>query len=136
MICVSQSNDLSMQLLESISERYLNPQKETADSDGCMKLNILAEEFSITWMKARKRLITVGVYESPISIQINRLKAEGKTVQEIKAITGLSNAAICGYLPYEKVIYNLEQPSDVAERIKLRRHRKPDDSLVRGKLHR
>lgn len=121
---MKESNKLTEQLLQSISEAYLNPSEGTADADGHMKLNILAEEFSMTWMKARKLLITAGVYENPVCNQINHLKAEGKTIKEIQTITGLSNATICGYLPYEKVVYNLEQQSDVAERIKRCRNRK------------
>lgn len=121
---MEKSSELIDQLLQSISEVYLNPPEGTADSDGHMKLNILAEEFGMTWMKVRKLLITAGVYENPISTQINALKAQGKTVKEIQAITGLSNATICGYLPYEKVVYNLEQQSDLAERLKRCRKRK------------
>lgn len=121
---MEKSSEVIEQLLQSISEMYLHPTEETADNDGHMKLNILADEFGMTWMKVRKLLITAGIYENPISNQINVLKAQGKTVKEIQAITGLSNATICGYLPYEKVIYNLEQQSDLAERLKRCRKRK------------
>ena len=121
---MEKASEVIEQLLQSISEMYLHPAEGTADSDGHMKLNILANEFGMTWMKVRKLLITAGVYENPISNQINALKTQGKTIKEIQAITGLSNATICGYLPYEKVIYNLEQQSDLAERLKRCRKRK------------
>lgn len=119
-----EQNTFTEQLLQSVSDAYLNPPEGSADSDGHMKLNDLAEEFSMTWMKIRKLLITAGVYENPVSNQINRLKAQGKTVKEIQEITGLSSATICGYLPYEKIMYNLEQQSDLAERLKRYRRRK------------
>lgn len=119
-----EQNTFAEQLIQSLSDAYLNPTEGTADNDGHMKLHILAEEFGMTWMKVRKLLITAGVYENPISAQISGLKAQGRTVKEIQAITGLSNATICGYLPYEKGIYNLEQQSDLAERLKRYRRRK------------
>ena len=45
---MEKSSELIDQLLQSISEAYLNPTEGTADSDGHMKLNILAEEFGMT----------------------------------------------------------------------------------------
>lgn len=115
---------ITEQLLQSVSEAYLNPPEGCADKNGHMKINELAAEFSMTWIKIRKLLITAGVYENPMSIEINRLKLEGKTVKEIQNITGLSSAAISGYLPYQKTIYNLEQQSELAERLKRYRKRK------------
>lgn len=47
---MEKSSELIDQLLQSISEAYLNPTEGTADSDGHMKLNILAEEFGMTWI--------------------------------------------------------------------------------------
>ena len=115
---------ITEQLLQSVSEAYLNPPEGFADKDGHMKINELAEEFSMTWIKIRKLLITAGVYENPMSIEINRLKSEGKSVKEIQTITSLSSAAISGSLPYQKTIYNLEQQSELAERLKRYRRRK------------
>ncbi len=115
---------ITEQLLQSVSEAYLNPPEGFADKDGHMKINELASEFAMTWIKIRKLLITAGVYENPVSIEINRLKSEGKSVKEIQDITGLSSAAISGYLPYQKTIYNLEQQSELAERLKRYRKRK------------
>lgn len=94
------------------------------DKNGYMKINELTAEFFMTWIKIRKLLITAGVYENPMSIEINRLKLEGKSVKEIRNITGLSSAAISGYLPYQKTIYNLEQQSELVERLKRYRRRK------------
>lgn len=58
-------------------------------------------------MKMRKLLITAGVYSTDTSrIIIGKLHAEGKSVSEIQAITGLKRSSINGYLPYSKIIYN------------------------------
>lgn len=115
---------ITEELLQSVSEAYLNPKEGFADKNGYMKINELAAEFSMTWIKIRKLLITAGVYENSMSIEINRLRSEGKSVKEIQSITGLSSAAISGYLPYQKTIYNLEQQSELAERLKRYRRRK------------
>ncbi len=117
-------DQITQQLLQSVSKAYLNPPEGFADKDGHMKINELAEEFSMTWMKIRKLLITAGVYENPMSLEINRLKSEGKSVKEIQNITGLSPGAISSYLPYQRSIYNLEQQSELAERLKRYRKRK------------
>uniref|UniRef100_UPI004055E7A0 hypothetical protein n=1 Tax=Agathobacter sp. TaxID=2021311 RepID=UPI004055E7A0 len=132
---MEKASEVIEQLLQSISEMYLHPAEGTADSDGHMKLNILADEFGMTWMKVRKLLITAGVYENPISNQINALKTQGKTIKEIQAVTGLSNATICGYLPYEKVVYNMEQQSDLAERLKRCRKRKKAVEHLSAMVH-
>ena len=65
-----------------------------------MPLNLLEEEFSMTPIKIRKLLITAGAYHTPTSDLVHALFKNGKNAKEIKAITGLSEASISGYLPY------------------------------------
>ena len=101
--------EVSQQVIEAITDAYLNPSEGTADEDGKMYINLLAEEFSMSRIKVRKLLITSGAYETPISRQVGELYKSGKTVKEIQTITGLSAASISGYLPYQKTIYNLEE---------------------------
>lgn len=92
--------ELSQQVLEAVTDAYLNPTKDTADEKGKMSLNVLADEFSMSRIKLRKLLITSGVYETPISRKVNELYNSGKTIKEIQTITGLSAASVSGYLPY------------------------------------
>ena len=115
---------LSQQVLEAVTDAYLNPTEDTADENGKMSLNVLAGEFSMSRIKLRKLLITSGVYETPISRKVNELYNSGKTVKEIQTITGLSAASVSGYLPYQKTIYNLEESTLVAERLRKYRNRK------------
>lgn len=63
-----------------------------------MTLNAVAAEFGITALKARKLLITVGVYGIALSWQIAELYASGHTVNQIIAATGLSRASVHSYL--------------------------------------
>lgn len=116
--------ELSQQVLEAVTDAYLNPMDDTADENGKMSLNVLADEFSMSRIKLRKLLITSGAYETPLSKQVNDLFRSGKAVKEIQTITGLSAASISGYLPYQKTIYNLEESTLVAERLRKYRSRK------------
>ena len=107
---------LSQRVLEAVTDAYLNPTEDTADENGKMSLNVLANEFSMSRIKLRKLLITSGVYETPISRKVNELYNSGKTVKEIQTITGLSAASVSGYLPYQKTIYNLEESTLVSRK--------------------
>ena len=118
------TNDLILQLIEAITDTYLNPPENTADENGRMYLNLLAEEFSMTPIKVRKLLISSGVYQTDVSKRINELYKSGKTIKEIQEIVGLSAASVSGYLPYQKTVYNLEVSTDVANRLRKYRHRK------------
>lgn len=101
-----------------------NPPENTADENGRMYLNLLAEEFSMTPIKVRKLLISSGIYQTEISVRINELYKSGKTIKEIQENVGLSAASVSGYLPYQKTVYNLEVSTDVANRLRKYRNRK------------
>ena len=87
-------------------------------------LNVVAAEFGITALKARKLLITAGVYSTALSRQVAELNAGGTKVDQIMKITGLSRASVHSYLPYSKIPYKLDELSANAERIRLYRERK------------
>ena len=87
-------------------------------------LNAVAAEFGITALKARKLLITAGVYSTAPSRRVQELHAAGMKMDQIMALTGLSRASVHSYLPYIKIPYNLEELSVNAERIRLYRERK------------
>jgi hypothetical protein len=118
------SADLIMrEFVEAIADAFgtYNDQDECANHSG---LNAVAAEFSITALKARKLLITAGVYSTETSRTIAKLYSGGKTIPEIMVATGLSRASIHSYLPYTKIPYNLKELSTNAERTKLYRERK------------
>ena len=118
------TDDRISQLIEAVTDTYLNPPENTADENGRMYLNLLAEEFSMTPIKVRKLLISSSVYQTDISKKINELYKSGKTIKEIQKIVGLSAASVSGYLPYQKTVYNLEVSTDVANRLRKYRNRK------------
>ena len=87
-------------------------------------LNAVAAEFGITALKARKLLITAGVYSTALSRQVAELYTDGAKVDQIMKLTGLSRASVHSYLPYTKIPYKLDELSANAERIRLYRERK------------
>ena len=87
-------------------------------------LNAVAAELGITALKARKLLITAGVYSTALSRQIAELQSKKMKMDQIMSATGLSRASVHSYLPYIKIPYNLEELSVNAERIRLYRERR------------
>ncbi len=89
----------------------------------------VAYHLEMSAAKVRKLLITAGVrdgrmyYDSPIALKVLQLARQGRTVDEIRQILGLSYTSVMGYLPYTKVVYSLDSLSAEAERIKLYRFR-------------
>jgi len=76
----------------------------------------LAKSLGLSPMKARKILITGGCYSTDLSDEIVELYRDGKTVGEIAEILKMSPANVNAYLPYEKIIYNMEERSPNADR--------------------
>lgn len=118
------SAENAQQIVEAVTDAYLNPTEGTADEQGHTYLNLLAEEFSMTPIKVRKLLITSGAYETPTSIAVNKLYRDGKSIKEIQQIMGLSSASVNGYLPYNKTVYKMEEATLTAERLRKFRQRK------------
>ena len=94
------------------------------------ELKAIAEEIELSPAKLRKLLITAAerdhasYYASATADHIRRLRAEGKSVAEIQAATGLSYTSVQGYLPHKKIIYSLDTMSAECERIRRFRARR------------
>lgn len=103
-----------------------------------VSLHDVADHFHITAMKARKILISAGLYSTAASRQVQRLNAEGKTVAEITEATGLKRSSVNSYIPYDHIIYKLPDISIKAERQKQYRVRKRNktrsDAEIEDKL--
>ena len=117
------------ELLTAVCDYYGDPvddrQSEAPDH---ISLHDVAERFDITVMKARKLLITGGLYSTSLSRRIQELHAQGMTVAQITEETGLKRASINSYLPYTNIVYNLPDISIKAERQKQYRVRKRNNN--------
>ncbi len=120
------NGSITMQeLLTAVCDFYGEPvdDRELEDPDH-ISLHDVADRFGITVMKARKLLITGGLYSTSLSRKVQELHAQGLTVAQITEETGLKRASINSYLLYEHIIYNLPDISIKAERQKQYRVRK------------
>ena len=113
-------NRIMEQFQNCIVEAYTSG---VADGSG-ISLRQVSEEFGITLMKTRKILITAGVYHTENSEQINLMREQGMSITKIMKATGLSKSSVHSYLPYTKMIYNVDELSLYAERCRMYRKRK------------
>ena len=104
---MSNMNQETKQFINRIVSAYLYPEKgiEAKGNPPRAKLKTLAEVFHISSSKIRKILVGEGVYENKNSAIVGKLRAEGKSVDEIIKITGLSKSSVNNYLAYEKGMY-------------------------------
>ena len=127
---INDKNDI----IKKVADAYKNPEKGTEDINGNTKLTVLQEKFGLSSLKVQKILITADVYE-PVRKNTNyekvkRLREQGKSVEEISDILGISKAAACAYLPYENGVYNADVYGDTItpNAVRKRRQRaKADD---------
>jgi len=117
------------ELLTAVCEFFGEPvdDRESEDPDH-ISLHDVADRFDIAVMKARKLLITGGLYSTSLSRKVQELHAQGLTVAQITEETGLKRASINSYLPYAHIIYNLPDISIKAERQKQYRVRKRNNN--------
>lgn len=84
-------------------------------------LNQTADHFGISKNKARKILITTGDFVSPLSARVSALLEAGMSTAEIAEELHMREKTIEDYVPYRKGVYNADEPSPNA--IRIRRHR-------------
>ena len=80
-------------------------------------INETASKFGVSPMKVRKLLITGGCYDTEICREIRKMKDAGLTVEEIADQIKKKPITVRSYLPYERVIYNLEERSVNADKL-------------------
>lgn len=78
----------------------------------------IARRTKISEQKARRILVTVGLWSSPCSEMIQQMCKNGKSIDEIAAMLNMSRNSVMSYMPYRKCMYNAEYPSENALRIR------------------
>jgi hypothetical protein len=113
------------ELMTAVCDFYGDPVDDRKEEDlDHVSLHDVAEQFNITVMKARKLLITGGLYSTVLSRKVQELHNQGLTVAQIMERTGLGRASVNSYLPYANIAYKLPDISITAERQKQYRVRK------------
>ena len=86
-------------------------------------LRTVAEALNTTILRVRKLLITAEYYSTYTSRSVQKLVAEGYSVDAVIEKTGLSRASINSYLPYKNLAFNLDQTTVNADRHRVFRRR-------------
>lgn len=81
-------------------------------------------DIKLSTAKIRKILITGGCWSTERSREIQKKYSELKSVSLVAESLGLSAALVVMNLPYEKVVYDLEDKSGNAKRIERWRNKK------------
>ena len=89
-----------------------------------VSVRALARQMQLSPMKTRKILITGDCYSTDMSTEIQALYKDGKAVGEIAALLNMTTSNVNSYLPYERIIYNMEERSVEADRQARYRERK------------
>lgn len=116
---------LSMQeQLEKVAVSFGSPYDDRhSDGGNHVSIRSVAQQHGITILKARKMLITAGLFSTTASREVQKLTGEGKSIPEIMEMTGLSRASVHSYLPYTKIVYKMPETSVDADRKKHQRER-------------
>ena len=115
---------LSKEMITKMAEAFGRYDDRKGREQQRMTLNEAAALFGITSLKARKILITAGVYSTAVSREVQDLYRSGRNVAEIGRILNLCRASVHSYLPYSKMIYKMDRLSTTAEKEQLYRKRK------------
>lgn len=89
-----------------------------------MSLTEISQYNDISMQKARKILITAGVYTSETYDKIKELRAEGKSDWEIMDRIDISKKALNSYTPYKRGLYNLSEEYASSNALAIRNFRK------------
>ena len=111
------------ELLNALAKDYGSYDDRENDESHEPSLNALAVKYDINPLKARKLLITAGVYSTFTSRKIAYYTAAGKTVKEIMELMELSRASVNSYLPYKDYAYKMPESSVDADRARMYRRR-------------
>lgn len=87
----------------------------------------VAREMGTTSLRVRKMLITAGLYSTDLSRRVQALKEKGASCESIMQELNISRASVNGYLPFEKSIYKLPEPTLYSEQST--RYRKRRDAV-------
>ena len=112
------------QLLKKAVELFQEPYDDQDERDASLpSLRSMADQLNTTILRVRKLLITAEYFSTKTSRTVQALVAEGKSVEEIMAVTGLGRASVNSYLPYKNLAFLLDQTTVNADRHRVLRRR-------------
>lgn len=114
------------QLVETATRLYREPYDDRSGKRSTLLPSVrqVADEMGSSIWRVRKLLITAGYYSTMQSREIQRMIAEGHSIEQIIERTNIKRASVYSYIPYKDFAYNLDQTTVNADRQKLFRLRK------------
>jgi predicted transcriptional regulator len=97
-------------------------------------INMVAEEMGTTGLRVRKMLITAGYYSTATSREVQKMHEVGATYEKIMKALGISRASVNGYLPFNKGVYKLAEPTIYSEQSTRYRNRKSAIARLRESI--
>nr|DAT51553.1 MAG TPA: Protein of unknown function (DUF1670) [Caudoviricetes sp.] len=104
-------------LIRSVVDKYHDEEKS---------LRRTAAAMGLSESTTRKMLVTAREYDSPRKREIDLLRKQGLTMQQIAERLGISVRAIDSYMPYKRGTYIIPSESKTAEKVRACRARKGD----------
>ncbi len=99
-------------LVMDVCEFYGRPYDERDKEQPSMRAT--AEHFNISPLKVKKILVTGGLFQTQLSDEIQAMYLSGLSMKEIAAKKQMSVPNVGSYLPYSRVIYNLDVRNEEA----------------------
>ena len=87
------------EFLDAVADAFGSYDDRNPGGSAFPGLNAVAAAFGMTALKARKLLITAGVYSTEMSRRVAKLRAEGYDLKQMMEATGLGRASVHSYLP-------------------------------------
>ncbi|MCI6746834.1 MAG: hypothetical protein MR580_10760 [Anaerolactibacter massiliensis] len=106
------------EMAEAAAQVYLHPEADMeTDRNGKASMKAMKEYFGLTMTKIRKLLVTAGVYSfekdgKDMVQEVQRLKSEGLSAEEISKKLSCSIGTVNSFLPYESGIYHADFTAD------------------------
>lgn len=98
--------------------------KVANDYEKTKNMRQTAINLNVSEAKVKKILITLGLYKTPLSLRISRLVAMGfKNTKAIAENLGISQKLVSANMPYIKTVYNGDNPTENALKIRATRER-------------
>ena len=115
-------SDKDRELMKQVADYFESTRKPDdqnakykAKREDSRSINDTAAHFNLTRTKVTKMLVTMGVYDSPLSQQVQELRSQGMGVKEIAETLGVSTGTVSSYIPYEDEIHGSDDASDHAK---------------------
>ena len=119
-----EQRDLINRAVELFGEPYDDRLLRDPDAPSILQV---AQEMETTSLRIRKMLITAGYYSTELSRKVQSLKENGASCESIMRELNISRASVNGYLPFEKSVYKLPEPTLYSEQST--RYRKRRDAI-------